>query len=90
MENTAVFSAYRLWDREIGKGKRMTYEEKMLEIFARYRGENMSEKLVAQINSACEEEVWSYLPSAILKSWKLKLALRLSLDDLVDILGVQI
>lgn len=52
----------------------MTYEEKMLAIFSRHRGETLSPALVAGLQETCEREVWAHLPESVLRKWKLKLA----------------
>lgn len=51
----------------------MTYEEKMLEIFARYRGEGMDKATLERMEAECHHEVWRHLPGKIRQSWKLKL-----------------
>ncbi len=53
----------------------MTYEEKMLSVFARFRGASLDERTLRQIEKACQEEVWQHLPPRIRNSWQLHLAL---------------
>lgn len=53
----------------------MTYEEKMLSIFSRYRGQPLDPALVSRIQDDCEREVWVHLPPGIRESWKLTLAI---------------
>jgi hypothetical protein len=51
----------------------MTYEDKMLEVFARFRGEALGPGTLAAMEAACQAEVWSHLPSPILNSWRFHL-----------------
>jgi len=51
----------------------MTYEDKMLEVFARFRGEALSPGTLAAMEAACQAEVWSHLPLPILNSWRFHL-----------------
>jgi hypothetical protein len=51
----------------------MTYEEKLLEVFARYRGEALNEATLRQMEDACRKEVWAHLPLEIRGSWQLHL-----------------
>lgn len=51
----------------------MTYEDKMLEVFARFRGQDLSPTTLAAMEAACQAEVWSHLPSQILNSWRFHL-----------------
>jgi hypothetical protein len=51
----------------------MTYEDKMLEVFARFRGQDLSPATLAAMEAACQAEVWSHLPSQILNSWRFHL-----------------
>ena len=57
----------------------MTYEEKMLEVLARFRGEPLDGATLGAMEAACHAEVWSHLPKPVLRSWRL----RLSLSDAV-------
>lgn len=52
----------------------MTYEEKMLQVLARYRGEPLDAATLAKMEAACHAEVWSHLPRPILNSWRLQLS----------------
>lgn len=51
----------------------MTYEEKMLEVFARYRGQEMDHGVLERMEAECHHDVWRHLPAHIRRSWKLKL-----------------
>lgn len=53
----------------------MTYEQMMLSIFSRYRGQPLDPALVSKIQDDCQREVWCHLPPGIQESWKLSLAL---------------
>jgi len=53
----------------------MTYEQMMLSIFSRYRGQALDKELVSKIQSDCEREVWCHLPPGIQESWKLTLGI---------------
>ncbi|GEM_PF-1137736 len=53
----------------------MTYEEKMLIVFARYRGEALTPELITKIEGECTTEVWAHLPPSIQQKWMLHLAL---------------
>jgi len=57
----------------------VTYEEKMLEVLARFRGEPLDGATLGAMEAACHAEVWSHLPKPVLRSWRL----RLSLSDAV-------
>lgn len=57
----------------------MTYEEKMLEVLARFRGEPLDGATLGAMEAACHTEVWSHLPKPVLRSWRL----RLSVSDTV-------
>jgi hypothetical protein len=51
----------------------MTYEEKLLQVFARYSGDTITSQTLVQIEKACEKEVWAHLPKDIRDSWALHL-----------------
>lgn len=51
----------------------MTYEEKLLQVFSRFRGEAFDETTLSKMEQSCEDEVWSLLPDGVRHSWKLKL-----------------
>lgn len=51
----------------------MTYEEKMLEVLARFRGEPLDGATLGAMEAACHTEVWSHLPKPVLRSWRLRL-----------------
>ncbi|HYP99798.1 MAG TPA: hypothetical protein VER96_14080 [Polyangiaceae bacterium] len=53
----------------------MTYEEKMLQVLARFRGEPLDGATLAKMEAACHAEVWGHLPRPILNSWRLHLSL---------------
>lgn len=53
----------------------MTYEEKMLQVLARFRGEPLDGATLGAMEAACHAEVWSHLPKPILRSWRLRLSL---------------
>jgi len=57
----------------------VTYEEKMLQVLARFRGEPLDGATLGAMEAACHAEVWSHLPKPVLRSWRL----RLSLSDAV-------
>lgn len=52
----------------------MTYEEKLLEVFARFRGEGTDQATLEKVERACNEEVWQHLPYDVRSSWRLGLA----------------
>jgi len=51
----------------------VTYEEKMLEVLARFRGEPLDGATLGAMEAACHTEVWSHLPKPVLRSWRLRL-----------------
>jgi hypothetical protein len=51
----------------------MTYEEMLLEILNRFRGDDISTGTLKTMEAACSEEVWDHLPPKIRGSWKLHL-----------------
>ncbi|HSC88200.1 MAG TPA: hypothetical protein VLC09_13045, partial [Polyangiaceae bacterium] len=51
----------------------MTYEEKLLEVFARFRGDGASEATLERIEKAANAEVWQHLPPEVRSSWRLRL-----------------
>ena len=53
----------------------MTYEEKMLQVLARFRGEALDGATLGAMEAACHAEVWSHLPKPVLRSWRLRLSL---------------
>ncbi|HYQ41997.1 MAG TPA: hypothetical protein VER11_08515 [Polyangiaceae bacterium] len=53
----------------------MTYEEKMLQVLARFRGEALDGATLAAMEAACHAEVWSHLPKPVLRSWRLRLSM---------------
>jgi len=52
----------------------VTYEEKMLEVLSRFRGEPLDGATLGAMEAACHTEVWSHLPKPVLRSWRLRLA----------------
>ncbi len=52
----------------------MTYEDKLLAVFARFRGEAMDSGTLEQLERACNAEVWRHLPLDVRSSWRLHLA----------------
>jgi len=55
--------------------QKMTYEEKMLQVLARFRGEPLDGATLGAMEAACHAEVWSHLPKPVLRSWRLRLSL---------------
>jgi len=51
----------------------VTYEEKMLEVLSRFRGEPLDGSTLGAMEAACHTEVWSHLPKPVLRSWQLRL-----------------
>jgi len=52
----------------------MTYEEKLLEVFARFRGAGTDPETIEHLERACNAEIWRHLPHDVRSSWRLKLA----------------
>lgn len=52
----------------------MTYEDKLLAVFARFRGEALDSGTLEQMERVCNDEVWQHLPHHVRSSWRLHLA----------------
>lgn len=63
----------------------MTYEEKMLEVLARFRGEPLDGATLGAMEAACHAEVWSHLPKPVLRSWRLRLSLSDSVPPQIEL-----
>jgi hypothetical protein len=63
----------------------MTYEEKLLEVFSRYRGEALQADTLSAIEKACQKEVWDHLPARVRNAWKLGLELSASRPGQIDL-----
>ena len=63
----------------------MTYEEKMLQVLARFRGEPLDGATLAKMEAACHAEVWGHLPRPILNSWRLHLSLSDSVPPQIEL-----
>jgi len=51
----------------------MTYEEKLLQVFARYAGKQITSQTLVELEKACEKEVWVHLPKPVRDAWALHL-----------------
>jgi hypothetical protein len=51
----------------------MTYEEKLLQVFARYAGQQITSQTLVEMEKACEKEVWVHLPKPVRDAWALHL-----------------
>lgn len=63
----------------------MTYEEKMLQVLARFRGEPLDGGTLGAMEAACHAEVWSHLPKPVLRSWRLRLSLSDSVPPQIEL-----
>ncbi len=62
-----------------------TYEDKLVSIFARYSGHQITSQTLHQIQDACEKEVWAHLPREIKDSWALHLEFSESRPGQIDL-----
>ena len=53
----------------------MTYEDKLIDIFNRFRGEDVGPETLKAMQAACREEVWDHLPPKVRGSWHLNLGI---------------
>jgi len=51
----------------------MTYEEKLLQVFGRYSGQQITSQTLVEMEKACEKEVWVHLPKQVRDAWALHL-----------------
>jgi hypothetical protein len=63
----------------------VTYEEKMLQVLARFRGEPLDGATLGAMEAACHAEVWSHLPKPVLRSWRLRLSLSDSVPPQIEL-----
>jgi len=63
----------------------MTYEEKLLAVFARYAGQGITSQTLVEMEDVCEKEVWAHLPTRVKDSWKLHLAFNEARPGQIDL-----
>lgn len=62
-----------------------TFEGKLLAIFARFRGQEVTSQTLFEMEKACEKEVWAHLPKRIRDSWSLKLEFSTEVPGRIDL-----